>query len=237
MRNEITKIIEESKTIDIQMAAQEVLTWIINNVENFVDSHSKTYKLDLVLDTSEGLQEIQKLQNLYRSIPEDSLTNDVEKETSEFEEVTNCRLLLDQQTTKILEAMRLNSGLLHDLFGRLIFYYEKMILNPENKRHALKIDEELKRLIELKQMANEDEKKELQLKIVEQIKEGERLIKFEQFEGIVNILKLDYEAFDVGVEIKDEKKIVRKSYVIPEGFTCWFELNYKHKALRPTTLF
>ena len=68
--------------------------------------------------------------------------------------------------------------------------------------------------------------------------------------GIVEILKFEYEAFSVGVKVlrgddavdedgavlkKGEKKTL-KQYVVPEGFTIWIELAFKPKT-RPISLF
>jgi len=74
------------------------------------------------------------------------------------------------------------------------------------------------------------------------IKNGEMLI--QEMAGAVNVLKFEYEAFEVGVKIlapevahqeNKERKVV-KQYTIPEGFTVWIEVAYKAN-LRPTSLF
>ena len=123
------------------------------------------------------------------------------------------------------------------------FYYGRIIKSQENKAKAFKIDGELKELFNQKENAStEQDKKDIQDKIVAKIKEGENLIKFIEVEGSVNITKFEYDAFEVGVQIKDanneegEERKILKDYVIPEGFTIWLEINFKNKQ-RPTSMF
>lgn len=69
----------------------------------------------------------------------------------------------------------------------------------------------------------------------------------QNFEGLVSILKFEYEAFSVGVTIREglqgfqeedypEGRQVLKEYVIPEGFIVWVEIAMK-KAERPRGIF
>ena len=98
---------------------------------------------------------------------------------------------------------------------------------------------------------SEKDKKKIQDRIVAMLKEGETLVKFEEFKGQVGITNFEYEAFSVGVKIQrkpldqkqelntcsvTETKEVMKEYLIPEGFTVWLEITFKHKQ-RPTTMF
>jgi 3-keto-L-gulonate-6-phosphate decarboxylase len=105
-------IINDSKTINTKLVAEEILTWAINNVENFIDSEEKIFQISLTIDSSEGMSESQKLQNLYRAIPEDEdfaiaggfnieefnkKTKSREKELDNLlEKVSNCRRILDE---------------------------------------------------------------------------------------------------------------------------------------------
>jgi hypothetical protein len=237
----IEDILEDAKKIDTKKIANEVLNWITSNVENFIDNQSKIFKLDLVMDVAVGTEETKKLQDLYRSIPED---NEKELEKSE-----KCRRILDETTKKAFSYMKDSSASLKTLFDRMVFYYERVIPSPENKRRALAIDEELKELFNKKEQANNSEKTKLQEEIVAKIKEGEQLVKFTQLEGNVSITNFDYECFSIGVQIREghnpnedgevdknaERKIL-KNYNIPEGFTVWVEINFKHKQ-RPTVMF
>jgi len=239
----IEEILKEAKTIDPLKVCNEILAWLITNVENYVDSDNKIFKLDLILDNVIGMFETTKLQDLYRSIPDDD--NMTEKE---LDEATKCREELDKITLKAHEHIKGAKEVLEVLFKRMIFYYEKIVISPENKRKALAIDEDLKQLIKEKESASN--KEEIQNKITAKIKEGEALVKFEKLDGVVNVSQFVYEAFSVGVQIKankhteeeveekgieQEKEIVNE-YNIPEGFALWLELTYKHKT-RPTSIF
>jgi hypothetical protein len=256
VKMEISRILEEAKNINVSSVAEEILTWLTNNVENYVDNRTKTYKINLVIDTNE-MPMTKKLQDLYGAIPDDDLEGtpysldqkNVEhctKNEKIMEEGSKCRRELDKIVERVYEEINNFPQQLDVLFKRLIFFYEKIIMNPDNKKRALEIDEELKALIYGKEDAPVEEKKKIQEEIVKLIKEGESLIKYEEFSGVVTITKFDYEAFSVGVTLSSkptEEEIelgaqseVMKEYVIPEGFVVWMEISYKLKV-RPASIF
>jgi len=246
MNEKIEAIINNSKSISPEKIGQEVLAWVISNVESFIDNQNKVFKLDLVVDEAEGMEESKKLNDLYKNIPDDE--ESCEKTIDESEK---CRRTLDEITNKAFEYIK-NNVLLEKLFERMSFYYGKVIKSPENKARAIQIDKELKELFHKKELIlAEDQSKlwnstgaclEIQKQIVEKIQEGERLVKFSELDGIVSITKFEYDAFEVGVQIKDanneegEERKILKDYVIPEGFTIWLEINFKNKQ-RPTSMF
>lgn len=230
----LNDIILDSETIDVERVASEVLLWATNNVENFIDDNMKVFKLDLVLDASEGMQETKKLQDLYRSIPEDraGMSN------SELGKTMECRTILNEITENVHRAMVRDEEAMNKLFERMIFYYEKIIPNPENKVKAFEIDAQIRELMSKKDKSkSEKTKAKIQEKILAKIDEGVKLLQFQKFDGKVTIPKFEYEAFDVGVQIKDPRTgEVQREYDINEGFTCWIELSYGIKK-RPTAMF
>jgi len=188
---DIEEILAESKNVDTKAAAEEILSWLQNNVENYIDNQTKLYKIDLIIDSDE-MPMTKKLQDLYRAIPEDSVVaptddSDTEETTSE---ASDCRRELDKVVEEVYDKMADTPELMNGLFRRLIFFYEKIIPNPENRKRAIEIDEELKSLIEGKEDAPDAEKKEIQEQIIELIKEGESLVKYEEFEGAVLLRSL-----------------------------------------------
>ena len=257
-KKEISAILEEAKSVEPQSIAKEIVAWLTNNVENYVDNETKLYKIDLVVDSDE-MPMTKKLQDLYMAIPDDEEkpSEKLDKSEDQYKEETeaweksiqassDCRRELDKVVAKAYDEMTTHPDALNGLFRRLIFFYEKIIMNPENKKRALQIDEELKVLIEGKEDASDKEKEEIQEKIVKLLQEGEELVKWEEFEGAVSITKFDYEAFSVGVKLsakpnEEEERAgaeaeVMKEYTIPEGFVVWMEINYRLKA-RPTSMF
>ena len=238
----VEDILKDSENIRPDVIADEVLMWLINNVENYIDSQVKAFKIDLILDNSDGMQETKKLQDLYRAIPDD-----LESENQDelvLEKCQECRRILDNATQAAYEKMKQSDETLKRLFRRMVYFYEKIIPNPDNKKLAFKIDEELKELLEKKETsANKDE---LQKEIVAKIEEGEKLIRFEELEGAVEVIKFDYEAFSVGVKLSSKpteeeidegaKSEVMKEYMIPEGFTVWIQIAIHHKH-RPVSMF
>lgn len=224
-------IIEEAKSVDPKTISEEVITWLINNVEAYIDNQIKIFKIDLVLDTSAGMAETRKLQDLYRAIPDEE----------DGDEIQKCKKVLDNLTIKAYNSMKESKELLEKLFDRMIFYYEKVIPSQVNREKALKIDADLKELFLSKDKAKTDgQKKKIQEKIVEKIKEGEALVKFEKLIGTAGIAKFDYEAFDIAVQIRDpnrrEEDSVVRSYSVPEGFSLWLELSFRSE-LKPVAMF
>jgi hypothetical protein len=245
------EILNDAKNINVKASSNEILTWIINNVENFMDNHMHTFKLDLVLESSENMLEIKKLQDLYRALPDDKdlfvhgTTQEVfdhheeeyAKKNKELEKYQECRIILDGLTKNILGEMKDSKDLLEQLYKRMSFYYEKIIPSDENRQVAERIDEELKQLIIKKQNSNGKEKEEIQQAILEKVEEGQRLVKFQEVEGVVDIINFEYEPFSVNVDINETKNDEKmKQYVIPEGFTCWVQISVKNK-MKPLSMF
>ena len=69
------EIAAESKNIEVAKVSDEILKWVIANVESFIDNHKKMFKLDLILDESvqEIMPESMKIQRLYQAIPADEV--------------------------------------------------------------------------------------------------------------------------------------------------------------------
>jgi len=250
----VESILEDSTAINTSLIADEIFAWLISNVENYVDNQTKLYKLDLIVNSSE-MPETKRLQNLYGAIPDDAASDldasdEVDKNT--IDACEKCRRELDKITQDAFDEIKEHKDKLDELFTRMIFFYEKIILNPESKRKAIKIDDELKSLILGKEDAPDEEKKKIQEQIVKLIQEAEASVKYEEYKGSVSVTKFEYEAFTVGVQLKatsnperdatgeiiemlEEPEVV-KDYIIPEGFVVWLEIGYKHKQ-RPTAMF
>jgi hypothetical protein len=233
-KRSVGNIIEESKTINPSLVSSEVLEWVTINVENFIDDNMKVFKLDLVLDATEGMQETKKLQDLYRSIPDES----IKTPKLELEKLSSCRRILDEITEKVHYDMTHNEEAMNKLFERMIFYYEKIIPNPDNKKRALEIDAHIKDLIDKKDKSNSEKVKEkIQKQILEKIDERVKLLQFQKFEGKATIPKFEYESFEMDVMIRDsQSKEISKQYHVPEGFSIWIELSYGIKK-RQTAMF
>lgn len=218
-------ITKESKEIDVEIAAREILIWAANNVEEFIDNQRKIFKLDLIIDAEDGATEsmpaIRKLQDLYRAIPEDpeldienlgdeDATYDqlTDTQKGEITKIQRCRAVLDTVTNDVYLCMKTNEDLRSELFKRMAFYYEMKGLSSGN----LLID---------------------------------------ALSGEVDVNKFEYEAFPVGVQVrspiverkgvdgnltKEGGKIINE-YVIPEGFTLWLEIAFKAKNQQMGSMF
>ena len=225
VKKPLSVIIEESKTIDPKQVALEVIGWAIENVENYIDNTVKMFKLDLVLDAEETMQETKKLQDLYRAIPndEDLIGEEVVLRLKELEK-NGKPLNMDEKTENILKSIQDCRGILDGIVKKA--HEEINNLTP----YLEKLSERLVYYYEMKGVKN-----------------GVPLI--QELKGTADIIKFEYESFSVGVRVRDavvEKETedgdileeggnIVSEYMVPEGFTLWIEVAFKDS--RPLSIF
>lgn len=210
-KKDIKDILKEAKSINYNKMAEEILIWLTKNVENYISNQETKFKLDIILDndcnTIEDMEELKKLQDLYRAIPDDEFfridqTKAKEKENFivkntevlNLDEINKARETLDLITERTFIAMNNKVELLENLYKRMVFYYE---LKGVNKGQLL----------------------------------------LQKLDGKVAILRFEYEPFSVGVKIRDpQKEKVVKEYIIPEGFSIILEIAFS-QVKEPTSLF
>lgn len=191
--NMLEIITQEANKVNVKKVAEEILTWVEKNVESFIDNQTKTFKIDMLIDSQE-MSESMNMQSLYRKVTGAKLNDD---------EYKKCMDVLNAVTKKIHKEMRKRDDLLEKLFKRMVFYYEMVGVSS-----------------------------------------GKALIK--ELIGAVDIINFEYEAFSVGVQIKDKGYVgeegekpenvkIRKEYEIPESFTVWVEISFKEN--RPSSIF
>jgi len=210
----VEEILKAAEEIDTDTVAEEVITWLNYNLENYIDNSAKMFKIpidDLDVQARENhevpkalpelypheclMTETKKLQSLYRAIPDDEEGADVDK-------CHSCRMKLHEITEEAWKAIPSKTDLLDMLYRRMVYYYEFRGFD----------------------------------------KKGNEIV--EQFNGLVSVLKFEYESFSVGVTLRegsqegvpDSERKVLKEYVIPEGFVVWVELALKSGG-RPTVMF
>ena len=230
----VDDILKEIKDIDCKKVAEEIIAWLMVNVESFVDNYVKVFQFPVVFEDAEEIAGAKKLQDLYRAIPEDEGENE--------KKLQKCRKELDDITKKIHEEMMGNNDLKQKMFRKMAYYYEKIISSPEKIEKAQEIDKELLSLFKQKEKAKGNEVKKIEKKIEKKVEEGKNLIEYETLDGEVEISRFEYESFSVGVKIyekdpkkKNEKEVV-KEYEIPEGFMMGIEILFK-KNVKPTSMF
>lgn len=206
----IEEILELSENVDTQKSADEILNWLTKNVAHFIDNKEKEFRIELVIEenSSEDMENIKLLQDLYRAIPDDSDYVDNDKiaeimssgnlndafEDEQFNKLVECREALDNLSFDIHDKMR-ESNKLKDLYKAMIYYYEMIGINHG---HPL-----------LKDLAGE-----------------------------VDVIEFEYESFNVAVQVlegkmsidddindKCEKEVIRQ-YTIPEGFSLLLEIAF-----------
>lgn len=215
MQNKIKEIIEKSKEINTDKVAQEMLGWLIANVENFIDNQRREFKIDLILD-SDNMSESTKLQNLYIEIPESDdgdlkLDNIDNVNNDNFIKVNKCREALDNVTKKCHSSMKKNKILLDTLFKRMIFYYEMVGVSKGNV-----LLKELKGAVSIK------------------------LFEYDAFSVNVQVTPVNVGINKNNMDSRGEDKQMTtvnisegKNYDIPEGFTLWLEIAFRDTIARP----
>ena len=210
----LEEIKELAKNVDTAKAADEILQWLTNNVAHYIDNKEKEFRIDLVIEenSSENMENIKLLQDLYRAIPDDSDYVDADKveelmsagnledimEDKDFKKLVACREVLDNLTFQIHDIMR-ESEKLNDLYKAMIYYYEMIGIN-----------------------------------------EGQPLLK--ELAGEVDVIEFEYESFNIGVSVvggvvdatddtasAQNKKVVSQ-YTVPEGFTILLEIAFMDQS-------
>jgi hypothetical protein len=218
---DLEKIIDLGRQINTTQVANEILDWLIANVEYFIDNQTKTFKIDLILDEklSSTMPETTKLNSLFRHIPDDSTlvsSKDIFRKdgtinmrklnTKAISEATLVRNNLNEIVQDCFSKMQDSKEKLQKLYERMIFFYEMV-----------------------------------------GVYKGNPLLR--EIEGAVNIIKFEYEAFSVDVNVKsptfkiqredgtvDTIEAENKEYTVPEGFTVWVEIAFAPKSVA-TSLF
>jgi len=204
----LQKINKDGKKIETKVLASEVLKWLIDNVESYVDNHVKMFKIDLIVDNVESMKTVKALQDLYRKLPtpEEEVEIQTAKDgTAVLELIAETRTELDRVTKQAWEDMKESKSDLEQLFKRLVFYYEL-----KGFKDGKPLIQELDGIIDIINFEYEN------FSVGVQIKKGQDV---ETEDGLV----------------QGEKKTV-KEYMIPEGFTCWIELTHR-PVQRPTAMF
>jgi len=105
------EIRKRMKEIDAKVVASEVLDWLIQNVENYIDNCQKTFRLVLTV-VADIMPVTKALQDLYMAVPD--------------EEGVIGELMdgLDAVTEKAKLHMQADKERTEKLFKRLVFFYE-----------------------------------------------------------------------------------------------------------------
>lgn len=204
-----------AREIDTDKVANEILDWLIVNVEQFIDNQTKTFKIDLIIDgeSNPPMPEARRLNDLYREIPEDSsmvnfkdvfksdgTINMKEMNTKSVNQAAKVRCCLNEITQECFYKIQANKEKLNKLYERMIFFYEMIGFYK-----------------------------------------GNPLLR--EISGAVNVTKFEYEAFSMDVKVKSPTyKIQRengtidtiepedKEYTVSESFTVWVEIAFSPKA-------
>ena len=215
----IEAVLKASEEIDVDTVAEEIITWLNFNLENYIDNTAKMFKIpidDLDVGTREDheipgacpecypheclMTETKRLQSLYRGIPDD--VESAEGQEEFLASCQACRMELDNITEKAFNAIEGKKDLLELLYKRMTYYYEFHGFDNTGKEIV------------------------------------------EEFDGFVSVLKFEYEAFSVGVTLREgtnpenegKERQTIKEYLIPEGFVVWTELALKSGG-RPSAMF
>jgi len=214
MKNKQCKeVINKLDKLDVSNASEEILSWVLENVDQYIDNQKKIFKMDIIIDEeSEVMPTVKVLQELYRALPDDPEIDVTDEEAKNIkyadhlskrdnkliDDIIESKAILNKVVESIYEGMK-GHPILEHIFEKMVFYYEMKGIN-----------------------------------------QGELLI--EKLSGEVDILKFEYEDFNVNVKIKSkdvinskgevkEKGEVTKDYDISSGFVLWLEIAFKTIAM------
>ena len=173
----VEEILKAAEEIDPDTVAEEIITWLNFNLENYIDNSVKMFKIpidDLDVGVRENhevpkarpecypseclMTETKKLQSLYRAIPDDDADAD---DTALIANCHECRMKLNEITEKAFNAISGKKDLLDLLYKRMVYYYEFHGFDNSGKEIV------------------------------------------EDFQGFVSVLKFEYESFSVGVILRE----------------------------------
>ena len=113
--NKAIEIQDKSKTIDVKKASEEMLNWLINNVEEYIDNKETIFSLYFPVDKDKlvNMDQIFNLGSLYSNFEEKVIKEERE-----------CIKILDDVVENVKKEMVDNKELLEKLFKKLVYYYE-----------------------------------------------------------------------------------------------------------------
>jgi len=218
-KEKLDKIINDGLKINPQKVADEILEWVTANVEQFIDNQVKTFKIDLVIDGESvpPMPETTKLNKLYKTIPDDDELLSANAAESVFTE--DGGIDIEKLDTK---AVRDATKVRNSLNEVALKCLSKMQHNEEL------LEKLYNRMIFYYEMVG--------------FHKGNALLR--EIKGAVNIIKFEYEAFTVDVQVKsptfkiqkgdgsvDTIESEAKEYTVPEGFTVWVEIAFAPKEV------
>ena len=115
-----TEIQKLAKKIDIKKASEEMLGWLIDNVEQYIDNKETVFSLYFPVDkvNLDKMNQIFNLGSLYQNF-----------ENEKIKEERECIKELDDVVELIKKEMVDNKDLLEKLFKKLVYYYEMIGFN------------------------------------------------------------------------------------------------------------
>ena len=120
---DIVKSTQESITkIDLKKAAEELLNWLIDNVEQYIDNKETIFSLYFPVDKEKmaKMDNLFALGSLYLLLNDDNIKKGKD---------LKCMKFLDESVAKIKQIASEESELKTKLFRKLIYYYEMIGFN------------------------------------------------------------------------------------------------------------
>lgn len=118
LKNVLEFLENESNEITCKVAAEEVLKWLITNVENYIDNYERTFNLNIIIDAKSVMPNMQLLQDLYK------YASDQFPDKKDENKLAKCYTYLNKITMLIYDEITENKKLLDELFTRMVYYYE-----------------------------------------------------------------------------------------------------------------
>lgn len=128
------EVIARSHEIDATKVSAEILDWLINNVDEYIDNSDTIHRIYFKPDVIAENTEAGKLQALFMGIPDTGHPKEME-----------CIAALEAVVSKAKEAMDGDSDRLKRLFDKMVFFYDTKFTSVNGKLTPLtmKMDGEI----------------------------------------------------------------------------------------------
>jgi len=113
------EIIEKTKLVDPAKMAGELGSWLVANVEQFIDNHETIFGICLNIESKLGMPHSHLFQKLYLSVPDDS-----DKPGFSIKDINSLYDELDIKLEQVQDILNNDQYFLGSLFKRMAFFYE-----------------------------------------------------------------------------------------------------------------
>jgi hypothetical protein len=124
MTNTIDEIIQGAQEVDPSVMANDVLKWLINNVDTYIDNHETVFRLYFTNESFLDMPSLGKVHEFYQKIPDDVTEADLDA----------VKDVLDGKVAEAKKILSTSEAPLTELFKKIICFYDMKTLVSDGTR-------------------------------------------------------------------------------------------------------